>query len=67
MEQTKALSPSNFELIYEQKKPDKNDEIVFYCMTGQRAELAAEQFEDAGYSQGMFKISPAFPCILYKL
>merc|ERR1712131_347469 len=44
------LSKSNYELIYELKKPDQADQIVVYCMAGIRAANAAEQFEGAGFS-----------------
>merc|ERR1711920_765710 len=29
-----ALSDSNYELIYEFKKPKAHDKVVFYCMAG---------------------------------
>lgn len=46
-----ALNDSNFKLIYEIKKPQKDDTIVFYCMAGMRAEDAALQFEANGYNK----------------
>ena len=46
-----ALNDSNFKLIYEIKKPQKDDTIVFYCMAGMRAEDAALQFESVGYEK----------------
>lgn len=46
-----ALNDSNFKLIYEIKKPQKDDTIVFYCMAGMRAEDAALQFEAVGYNK----------------
>ena len=46
-----ALNDSNFKLIYEIKKPQKDDPIVFYCMAGMRAEDAALQFEAVGYNK----------------
>lgn len=49
-----GLSSSNYELIYELKKPAKDDPILVYCMSGVRAENAAEQFDAAGFREGFF-------------
>ena len=44
------LSRSQFEETFGAPKPEKDDELVFYCMAGVRSELAAKEFIKAGYT-----------------
>ena len=44
------LSQSQFEETFGAPKPEKDDELVFYCMAGVRSELAAKEFIKAGYT-----------------
>lgn len=42
---------STFHTRYGQKKPDKNNELIFMCRIGMRSETAANIAKDLGYTK----------------
>lgn len=44
-------SPSDFKLKYKYEKPSKDQEIIFHCKLGGRAQKAAEQAISLGYQK----------------
>ena len=60
------LSEQEFELKYNFKKPSKSQQIIFYCRTGSRAEIATKialalEFNAISYEESIWEWSKIDP------
>ena len=45
------LTPEEFEENYGFKKPSKDDNVIFYCRTGSRSQMAAQKAGSLGFNK----------------
>ena len=48
------LDAKSFELIYEIKKPSKDQKVIFYCMKGRRSDMAGRLWEQSTGSENIY-------------
>merc|ERR1712130_4523 len=49
-----ALNEKNFELLYDMKKPTKDQKVIFYCMKGVRSKTAGKLWESQTGATNVF-------------